>query len=429
MAILFTLNLFIAILLLLVPLWFARTKLKLEFINPITILLATSLPVQLMKLIGGPLILIDSGLYDEGYQFALLMTNVQTITQTLSLVFFFRFFSRIRIDRLMPLKKLVLYRGKVFFLFVFGISLFLVANAEFGLLNWLQNPREGYQLYRTGNGQWYALAESALSASFLFAVLANPSPPSVVISTIIYIILGFFLGSKGMLLSFFVTGLVFLWFLKWKHLNRVIILGMPVLFTLLLFNLYLALADQFDLQAIFEYFDYYKNAADYYRGYLSGEINLFHGDVLLTSLWSYVPRGIFPDKPIVYGILHVNEIFFPGQAELTNTPAFGGAVETFADFGVFGVILFGVLSTQSIVYALFSYLIFRKPGVSFQRVTLASVLLLLVQFVPTFGVYFPGGLYLILLLFVILVMRIIRRRIKKSRFANSELVTTLGSKN
>src|SRR5450830_1500114 len=82
----------------------------------------------------------------------------------------------------------------------------------------------------------------------------------------------------------------------------------------LLFNLYLALADQFDLQAIFEYFDYYKNAADYYRGYLSGEINLFHGDVLLTSLWSYVPRGIFPDKPIVYGILHVNEIFFPGQA-------------------------------------------------------------------------------------------------------------------
>lgn len=425
MVILFILNLIAAVLLLFVPLWFSVAKLKLDLINPVTIVLCVSLPVQLMKLVGGPLILIEDGLFDQGYQFALLMTNVQTIAQTLSLIFLFYLFSKIRVQGLLPFKNLVLSRrdlnrGEIFFLLVFCLALFFVANAEFGIINWILNPREGYQLYRTGNGQWYALAESALSVSFLLALLANPSPRSVMLSSIYYLALGYLLGSKGMLLSFFVTGLVFLWFLKWKHLNRVIVFGMPLLFMLLLFNLYLALADQFDLQAIFEYFDYYKNAADYYRGYLKGEINLFYGDVLLSSFWSYVPRGLVVDKPVVYGILHVNEIFYPGQAELTNTPAFGGAVEQFADFGVIGVVIFGLFSTQSIMNAFFFYLIFRKPGVNFQRVTLATVLLLLVQFVPTFGTYFPGGLYLILLISVILVMKGIRRRVRRRRLSVSQ---------
>jgi hypothetical protein len=198
------------------------------------------------------------------------------------------------------------------------------------------------------------------------------------------------------MLTMFGATLIFLWFLHWRHLNKLLMLGTPLVFGLLLFNLYLALLDAFDLQAIFEYFDYYKNAADYYRGYFEGQFDLFWGEVAWSSIWGYVPRAIWPEKPSVYGILLVNEIFYPGQAEMTNTPAFGGAVEQFADFGVVGVVFYGLFSSQSMLTALFSYLLFRRPGFEPHRVNVATVMLMLVQFAPAFGSFFPGGLYLIL---------------------------------
>ena len=83
---------------------------------------------------------------------------------------------------------------------------------------------------------------------------------------------------------------------------------------------------------------------------------------------------------------------------MTNTPAFGGAVEQFADFGFVGVILNGFFGTYTISVAVTSYLIFRKPGIDVRHASVAAVLLLLAQFVPTFGLFFPGGLYVILIL-------------------------------
>lgn len=427
MEVIFTFNIFVAVVLMFWPVWFSRVWLRLSWVNPLSIVLVIALPVQIMKLIGGPLILIDGGLYDEGFQFAVLMGNLQVLMQVFGVLFFYLLFASMRVEGLVPFKRIDLSsrdlrRAQFLFLLIYLFAMLFLAGSEFGIVNWLINPRAGYQLYRSGQGHWYALAVSSLCVSFVLALLAKPVPRSVLWVTFSYLFFGYFLGSKGTLLSIFTTAVIFLWFMGWKYLGRVIWVGVPIIFSLLLLNLFLALSDGFDLQSVLEYFDYYKNAADYYRGYISGEVPLFWGDVLWSSFWGYVPRAVWPDKPFVYGILLVNEIFYPGQAELTNTPAFGGAVEQFADFGVAGVVVQSFFSSQSLTTALFLYLIFNRPGLSFRRISLATVMLLLVQYGAAFGSYFPGGLYVFLLLATLGAIRFMR--IRRRRFSATHKLTT-----
>jgi hypothetical protein len=422
MDIFYTLNILTAVIVTLWPVWFSRRLLHLPLVNPFTITMVIGLPVQLFKLFGGPMVLIDEGLADTGYQFALLMSNVQVIAQTLGLIGFYWFFSRTRAERYLPMQRLTLGRADLrsaeyCFLALFLASFLMLTMSDFGLVAWLANPRAGYQLHRSGQGQWYALATSFLGVAFLLSFLGRPKPRNVLKNTLFYLALSYFLGSKGIMLSIFTASVIFLWFIRWKHLGRLLFLGTPVVILLLLVNLFLALSDGFGLQAILEYFDYFKNGSDYYHAYFAGQIDLFYGQIFWSNLWAYVPRGFWPEKPFVYGVLLVNEFFFPGQAELTNTPAFGGAVEQFADFGVAGVVVFGLFSVQSIITACFSYFTFRRPGIRFDQVTMATVFLMVVQFAPMFGSFFPGALYVGLLGFVLAVVRLCRRSRSRSRSA------------
>lgn len=401
-------NITASVLLLFWPLWFARMQLRLPWINPFSIMLMTALPVDLMVLYGGPLSLLDEGLLDIGYQYALSMTNVLTLAQVSGALFFFRLSKSVGAHRYLPFQRVLfesrdLRYSSRFFLLVFVFALFMLANEEFGVLNWLLNPREGYQLYRAGQGHWYALANSAIGVSFVLASLARPTASNLLYVMAFYLGLGYLLGTKGVLLAIFTTTIVFLWFLRWRHLGKLVLAGTPLVFGLMILNLYLAIGDGIELQSIVGYFDHFKNGADYYRSYLNHEVSLFHGEVVMSSLWAYIPRALWSDKPWAYGITLVNEIFYPGQAELTNTPAFGGAVEQFADFGPLGVVLFGFFSAKAILTGLLSYLIFWKPGLRFDSVTLSTVMLILVQYAPAFGNFLPAGLYL-LQLFVILVL-------------------------
>lgn len=381
------------------PLWFATRTLQLRWFNPFSLSWLVGLPVQLMKLIAGPAVLLTEGLADKGYQFALLMTDLSFFAQLLGVTVFYRLAEYWRLDRFVANRELPLAgsdfaRVKWFFVAIFWLSLLLLASAEFGIVNWLLNPRDGYQHYRTGQGHWYALAVNCLAAAYVMAVLQNPRPGRVMLTTTLYLGLSYLLGSKGTMLSLFVAGLIVLWFLRWKHLGKVTVIGMPLLFALLITNLLLALGDSFELQSVLEYFDYYKNAADYYTAHLSGELPLMWGEVMVSSLWAYVPRALVPDKPSVYGILLVNEFFYPGQAELTNTPAFGGAVEQYADFGLLGVIVFNALSSQTLSMAFLSYLTFRRPGLSLTRMSVGMTAVVLVQYAPAFGSFLPSLLYL-----------------------------------
>jgi hypothetical protein len=414
LTVLFLINLTSSFLLLFWPLWFSTLVLRLEKINPFTILMCLSLPFEIMKLYVGPLALIDQGLFDKGYQYALLMGSLYTLMQTLGLVFFYKFFSTIKLDIYFLknpkfLSKKNIYRSAQIFFLVYIYSMYNLMNGDYGVFNWLLNPREGYQLYRTGFGHWYALSVSALSVSFLLFFLAKPEPRSLLRVTFVHMIMGYFLGSKGLILSIFGASLVFMWFINWRHLNKFLILGAPIIFSILLFNLYLALQEGFDLLAIAKYFDYYKNAADYYNAFFSNEIGLYYGEIFLSSFWSYLPRFIVPDKPFVYGITLINEIFYPGQAELTNTPGFGGAVFEFSDFGLLGIIFYGFFSSKSILLAISSTILFKNGHTSLNKINMGIVIVFLIQYAPGFGAYFPAVLYLFLLVGVIFIISAVKK--------------------
>lgn len=411
-------NIVASVLLLFWPALFARTVLRLQWINPLAIILMVTMPVDLMTIFAGSL-WIEEGLFNIGYQFALLMNNILSLAQICGAIFFFWLFNSIGAHRYAPFQQVLLESrqlkySSIFFLLIFLLALFTLASKEYGFLNWLRNPREGYQLYRAGQGQWYALATSAMAVSFVLALLVRPTAANVLRVTVFYLGVGYLLGTKGVLLGIFTTMLIFLWFLKWHHLTKMVLFGTPLLFGLMIWNLYLAVGQGLELLTIAAYFDHFKNGADYYRSYLNNEVGLFHGEVIMSSLWAYVPRSIWPDKPWAYGVTLVNEIFYPGQAELTNTPAFGGAVEQFADFGPLGVVLFGIFSSKAILTGLLSYLIFRKPGLRFDRVTLSTVMLIIVHYAPGFGNYLPFGLYFFQLFLMLVILRLLfcsRRKI------------------
>jgi hypothetical protein len=413
---LYVLNLALAAAVLFVPAWFSRRYLGLPLLNPITITMLVWLPFELMKLLIGPAVLIDGGLWDSGFQYAILMANVFALSQTAGMVFFFKVAGAVRVDRYLPFRDMYmspkhLARASYVFLAIFVFAFVSLANAELGVLAWLQNPRLGYQTYRVGQGHWYALAMSALAGATLLSFVATPRTWLVMAKSIVFLYLAYLLGSKGVMLGYFIAALVVLWFIRPRYVITALIMGAPVIFAVMVWNLYLALSNAFELQSIIEYFDYYRNGADYYRAVLNGEIPLFHGQVFVSSFWSYVPRALVPDKPFVYGVLHVNEIFFPGAAEETNTPAFGGAVEQYADFGAIGVVLFGFFSGQSTLNALLYYLVFRTPGFTLKRVTLGALIAFLALAAPNFGGFFPGALYWLFLAAVAVLIRAARLRL------------------
>ncbi len=384
------------------PAWFSIYRLRLPALNPFTIALTATIPIDLMKLFLGPLYLMDDGLEGVSYQFAILMGNLYIASQLIAVLVAFRFSKSIGILKYLPLSKISLSNndfkriGIIYFL-LFMVVFYLLASAEFGVLNWLSNPREGYQLYRVGHGQWYALAISFLAVSFLSFLLYCRRPLALVFTTFAFIVVSSMLGSKGIIIQYFLTGLIFLYFIKWRNLHVVLLIGLPLIFLLAIYNLYLAIGSDFDLSSIYSYFDYYKNAAMYYEAYFNNEIELFDGVVFITNLWGYVPRSLWPDKPYVWGVVNVVEYFYPGQAELTSTPAFGGAVEQFSDFGIPGVIFFGLINSQALFMGFASYILFSSPFKIHGYINVPTFLILLIQFGPMFGFFIPGLLYFILL--------------------------------
>jgi hypothetical protein len=418
----YVLNVLLALTLICWPIWFARKYLGLSYINPLSIHVVITLPVELMKLIVGPMFSIESGLFDIGYQYAVAATNLHTASGVLGCIFFFKLFGFYRIESLLPFLKARLSPVKLnyfsnFYLFLFATFFFLLASNEFGVVNWILNPREGYQLYRTGQGHWFALAIYALSVSFYLRCLSYRNTNKIIRAAIFYFCISYLLGSKGVMLWYFESTLIILWLVGYKKLKIIAIIGLPLIFATMVFNLFLALGTTFDLNSIIEYFDFYTNGASYYRAFHYEEISLFYGDVFLSSFWEYIPRFIWPDKPVIYGITMINEIFYPGQAELTNTPAFGGAVTQFADFGWLGLVVFGFFGSNALIFALCGYWFYCKPKVAWHQISPITAILLIGMYAPGFGAFFPIGFQVLLVLFTFFVIFFFVRKYRIRRIA------------
>lgn len=376
---------------------------KLSFLNPITVSFFFGMPVEMFKTFVGPAFALDEGLFNVYFNYAILMANIDLCIKLIMTIFLLRTFRRRKLGyrvlryispkwKISPLR---MKRCSVIFLFLFLACFVILASHSFGLINWIMSPRTGYQLHRTGMGTFYALALLFLSTSFTIRLVYTKKISSIFMWTLLYLILVWFMGSKGFLLNFCIYCFIILWFRGYKKINKIIRIVLPGIFGIMLLNF-----GSIEFEDIVSYFDYYVNSAHYYEEYLNGRLGLFMGEIFTSNIWSLVPRGLYPEKPYVYGFLLVNEYFFPGGAEATNTPAFGGPIAAFADFGVIGVIFFSIFNPNLWFNVFCYYVIFISK--SFKQIQRSPILIyvLLITFAPNFMTFigFPISLFMFLIL-------------------------------
>lgn len=385
------------------PIYISR-YFKLSLLNPILVIFLVSLPVALFKTFVGPLYALDNGLFNPYFNYALLMTNLSLTIEFIMTSLLLKTFSNRRIfydiiyayaPKWKVSRKKMLYVS-FFFLLLAGLFFFLLASHSFGIVNWLKAPRVGYQLHRTGAGQYFAFSLLCLSASYAISLLYVKKINTVFILSAVYLFFVWFLGSKGFMLNFCICSFIVLWFRRYRHLKRALKLGVPFIFGLLLLNF-----GSFDLEKITSYFDYYINSSMYYEEYLKGNIDLFYGEIAFSQFWGLIPRAFYPDKPYVYGFLLVNEYFFPGAAEATNTPAFGGPIAAFADFGIVGV-LFSSIFNFELGFRVYCYYVIFKDW-SYEKIVSNPFILyvFLLLFAPNFLNFFAFPLSFIVFLVIV----------------------------
>lgn len=376
---------------------------KLSFFNPIIISFLFKSPTILFKTFVGPAFALQDGIFNVYFNYAIFMANIELIITLITTIWLLKTFHRRHLDRVVlayitpkwHISPMRMKRVSLFFALLFLLCFIFVASHSYGLINWLISPRTGYQFHRSGVGQYYALALLFLSTSFALRLIYTRRIKQIFKWAFFYLFVVWFMGSKGFMLSFGCFTIIILWFRKYSKINRTIWLGIPAIFCLLLMNF-----GSINIEDISSYFDYYVNSALYYEEYFSGRIKLFHGEIMLSDLWGMVPRGIYPDKPYVYGFLLVNEHFWPGLTEATHTPAFGGPIKAFADFGVLGVVLSSIFNFSDWFMVFNYFMIFNAS--SFKKIKENPVLiyLMLIAFAPCFMFFidFPISLIIFLLL-------------------------------
>lgn len=258
----------------------------------------------------------------------------------------------------------------------------LMLSSGAGLL-WLTDSRTAYQLFRSGSGQWWLIFQWLLMAAF-FSILfarpeARPSLPRLSFYALGFALLLYFSGSKAAVLSALVVGLLYI-----HYFVRRVTLGWAALGTSLLVILFLwqlVFAGIYDtLAEAGAYFvDYFYFGAEFLSRI--DEIGHRFGEGWFSSLWFYVPRAIFTDKPYEYGLLLIHQTLFPGLAQEGSTPGMPVWALSYLDFGVLGVVAEGLVigSFQRAIYLQFAR---QKSAAMFMVLISACYIPILVYATP-----------------------------------------------
>jgi hypothetical protein len=321
-----------------------------------------SFPVTILRLLS-PILILDQGLFNPYYNYSIFITNIELIGTYFVTIISLRVSKKYKKNILNILEKYnpkwIVKRKKMlkiaFFFFLIAIcSFYILANHSIGVLNWVKDPREGYQYHRTGVGEYYAFFLLFLSTSFSIALLYIKHIKNLFVTYGMYMLFVWLLGSKGNLLLFSIYFIIILWFKKYSHIKRLLVILLPIVGILLLINL-----GRTSFTGVIDYFDFYLNSTLYFEEYFNNKIDLFHGKLFMTSFWNLVPRSLYEDKPYIYGLVFLTDHFYPGAAENTHTPAFGGPIAAFADFGLIGVIISSIFNLKIFFQTIFYYFIFR----------------------------------------------------------------------
>lgn len=226
---------------------------------------------------------------------------------------------------------------------------------------WITSPRDAYQLHRSGVGVWWALSSASLYLIyFIYLLRYGTSVKRVLAGAFAFSVCSYVLGSKGLMLGYFVFGLLFID----NHLRRlskrtVLLAGASVAFAFM--GLQFVYGTAGDMVKAVLYFDYMPNTEQFLD---SPNFSFQYGRLTLSALWMYVPRAAYPAKPHAYGTAAITDMMYPGAAEEGATPGLTGWIVPYTDFGVAGVVLFAFFEAW-VSKAAFELFIREKSLVSF----------------------------------------------------------------
>ena len=387
------------------PYYWVIQRWKLPLLSPVSFIYLISAVFLSLKAYLGPIVVLEN--YD-GYIFGLTVEITYWIVQLLTALLLSRYRFKINFIkfRTFPIRSIHFGSMQIYLLLVIFV-IFLLVSSKFGFLNWISDPRTGYQFYRDGLGLFYAIFSNLICFLSFALMYRKKNIPLMFISCIFVMYLGYLTGSKGVILNI----LVIVLFLLYGHSKRlfmnVAVVGSIGVLILIFMSFKSAFSGALTVANFLSYFDAYYNSARWYELYLDGQANLYYGKIVFSNLYAMVPSIIFPDKPDIYGILHINEIFYPGMAELGFTPAFDSQLLNFVDFGFLGIIIFGIFSLKAVILS-------RVVRINFYAKELTAYEFLIIAYFFFPGMfYFAHGVFLIILLVSYLIfMHLSRWRLK-----------------
>lgn len=332
--------------------YFVGRLMGLPLLNFVTLPILASFPIELFRLVGGPVFLLRDGIASESYQKWLLIENmalaIGLIVSTSICSFAFRRIRPVIAFHDREDRSQALQLAAAVFIAICIASFVLTSSLGYGTINWILNPRTGYQLYRDSVGPFYALMTTSLSVGAFLAFLSvRHSRIKIVVIAAALMPLTYLTGSKGNILYLAILAAqVYLFTFRKIPFWALVLASLPVA------ALMLAQFGSADLIEVFSYFDYYFNTTTVYEALTNNRVGYFGGAVSGSDFWGLVPRGLYPGKPYVYGGVILSDLLYPGIAEQGSTVGFGGPINAFADFGIAGVIVAAIFDPLRWITAL-----------------------------------------------------------------------------
>jgi hypothetical protein len=264
--------------------------------------------------------------------------------------------------------------------------------------NWLYYPRLAYQNDRRGLGIFWSFYMTFSGLTCLFFYLKSNR---VLFPIFLLMIFAYFSGSKSFLIFGPLKIILLDRVITNKKINfKLIFLGILFLcFTSYLIIIYNFKLDEFSIESIQQvsenYFTETANSNLVFSDYINDNLKYTNGEMYASNIWKYLPRFLFPDKPLTHGSSRLVDIYFPGVSE-QGTPSFGSETYLFYDFGWFGAVV-SVLRMENLL-TIFSFILlfFFHQSKIFNNKTLFLISLMFVS--PEFGAQMPI-LYRILIIF------------------------------
>lgn len=243
-----------------------------------------------------------------------------------------------RLPRALPFR----WSRLVVFLALCVAAYLALAVAGGGGWRWLTDPRTAYLRYRAGAGPFYMATQWTLLMGFAYTIwYRRPRARALLAWLALFAAPAFFTGSKNNVLSFGAIAICYYHF----RVRRLPLAAFAVLAASILAGgvaLLFAQGSTSTLGGVLSYFSEYFGTTMWFLDRFD-EFGHRWGLGTLSSLWFFVPRGLYPGKPFEYGETLIHRVLFPGMAAEGSTPGVLPWTLSYLDFGVFGVFVSGCL--------------------------------------------------------------------------------------